>query len=437
MAPRRIDPRALPATHPLARRLLAAPAPVAVTLEHDGMGLPAYEGEPVALALAAAGHLTLARSPKYHRARGPTCLRGACDGCLVRVDDTPGVMACQTPVRPGMKVRSQNSFPSARFDVLQVTDWFFPKHLDHHHLMVGFGGALNRTMQSFARQMAGIGSLPEQAGEVVPHRERDVDVLVVGAGASGVAAADALHAAGRSVLLVEEDDATGGSSRDRCDLARPPSPPVAETLTRASAMATYDGGTLVLQGGALVLVRARARLFANGCHDPVGTFVRNDLPGIFTARAFSRALVRGVVLGERVAIVGPHPWGEALHDALTALGVDATRSTGELVEAEGRSHVTAVTVREGDVTRTIDCDALVSAELPTAAYELAGQAGAALGWEAARGCFVPRADDDGATAQAGVYVAGTVRAPWATEGERAADGERVAARVLRDLEAGR
>ncbi len=433
MAPRRIDPSALPASHPLARRLASAPAAVTVTLEHDGLAVPAREGEPVALALLAAGHLTLARSPKYHRARGPTCLRGACDGCLVRIDDTPGVMACQTAVRPGMKVRSQNSFPSARFDVLQVTDWFFPKHLDHHHLMVGFGGAINRTMQSFARQMAGIGSLPEQSGEVVPHHERDVDVLVVGAGASGTAAADALHAAGLSVLLVEEDDATGGAERDRCDRAEAPSPPRAETLTRAAAVATYDSGTLVLHDGAIVRVRARARVFANGCHDPVGTFIRNDLPGIFTARAFSRALVRGVLPGERVALVGPHPWAPALHDALTALGVEVTRSTGELLEAEGRTNVTAVTVREGDVTRTIDCDALVSADLPTAAYELAGQAGAALAWEADRGCFVPRADDDGATAQPGVYVTGTLRAPWATAAERAADGARVAARVRRDL----
>ncbi len=432
MAPRRIDPRALPTTHPLARRLAAAPPPVTVTVEHDGVAVTAHEGEPLALALAAAGHLTLARSPKYHRARGPSCMRGSCDGCLVRVDDTPGVMACQAVVRPGMIVRSQNSFPSARFDVLQVTDWFFPKHLDHHHLMVGFGAAINRTMQGFARQMAGIGSLPEQPGAVVPHTEREVDVLVVGAGASGTAAAEVLRAAGLSVLVVEEDDAPGGSARDRCDLARTPPSPSAETLTHAAALATYDAGTLVLHAGAVTLVRARARLFANGCHDPIGTFPRNDLPGIFTARAFSRALTRGVLLGERVVLAGEHPWHGALADALGALGVEVTR-VGEVLEAEGRARVSAAVVRDGDQTTTLECDALVTGEVPTAAYELAGQAGAALGWEAARRCFVPRADDDGATAQAGVYVAGTLRAPFATEGERAADGARVARRVVADL----
>lgn len=433
MAPRRIDARALPSALPLAQRLAAAPAPVTVTLEHDGVAVTAHEGEPVALALAAAGHLTLARSPKYHRARGPSCLRGACDGCLVRVDDTPGVMACHAAVRPGMIVRSQNSFPSARFDVLQVTDWFFPRHLDHHHLMTGFGAAINRTMQTVARQMAGIGSLPEQSGGVVPHATRDVDVLVVGAGAAGTAAADRLHAAGLSVLVVEEDDAAGGRDRDRCDATAGPAPPRAETLTRAAAVATYDRGTLVAREGAVLLVRARARLFANGCHDPVGTFPRNDLPGIFTTRAFSRALVRGVLLGERVVLAGGHPWHEALGEALEALGARVTRVAGEVLGAAGRSAVTAVTVRDGDAARRLDCDALVTGESSTAAYELAGQAGAALGWEPARRCFVPRADADGATAQAGVYVAGTVRAPGGTTAERAADGARVAGRILADL----
>ena len=189
MPPRRIEARELPPRHPLTARLRALYASPRVTVEHDGVGVTALEGEALALALAAAGRITLARSPKYHRPRGPMCMRGACDGCLVRVDDTPGVMACQTPCRPGMKITSQNAFPTAGFDVFRLTDWFFPKHLDHHHLMVQFGGALNRTMQSFARQMAGLGTLPEAPGEVVPHSERSVDVLVVGAGSSGTAAA--------------------------------------------------------------------------------------------------------------------------------------------------------------------------------------------------------------------------------------------------------
>ena len=66
--------------------------PVTVTL--DGEPLEPPEGEPLVCALTAAGKLALARSPKFHRPRGPSCLRAACDGCLARVDDAPNVMTC-------------------------------------------------------------------------------------------------------------------------------------------------------------------------------------------------------------------------------------------------------------------------------------------------------------------------------------------------------
>ncbi len=437
MAPRRIEARDLPVEHPLARRLLRAAREARnVTIEHDGRPVEAREGEPLALSLAAAGRLLLARSPKYHRPRGAACLRGECDGCLVRLDDTPGVMACRVGAASGMKVTSQNAFPSAGLDVFGVTDWFFPKHMDHHNLMVGFGDALNRTMQVFARRMSGLGTLPEEASSVVAHTERDVDVLVVGAGSSGLAAARELASKGLSVLLVEEDRSLGGDRLDRIDddPVIAPLPDSVEVLSDASAVATFDNGTLVLRGGAITRVRARARLFATGTHDLIGSFARNDLPGIFTARAFSRALTRGVLLGERVLIVGTSTWGAIIFEALTAMSVRVTWAReAELVEAIGSRHVVEAVVREGASTRALKCDALVTAEEPVSAYELAGQAGACLAWDGLRRAFTPQSDAEGATDAAGVYVAGSMRRRFASRAERADDGARVARRIARDL----
>ena len=80
-----------------------------VMLTFDGERIPAEEGEPIATALVRAGRLTVARSPKFHRPRGPTCFRGACDGCLARVDGQPNVMTCLEPVHDGCVIESQNT----------------------------------------------------------------------------------------------------------------------------------------------------------------------------------------------------------------------------------------------------------------------------------------------------------------------------------------
>jgi sarcosine oxidase, subunit alpha len=424
-----MDVGALPPTHPLVERLRAFSGP-RVTLEHDGVAVEALEGEPVAMALAAAGRVTLSRSPKYHRPHGPACMRGACDGCLVRINDTPGVMACQTAAKPGMKVTSQNAFPTAGLDVFAVTDWFFPKHMDHHRFMVGFGETINRTMQAVARRMAGSGTLPEEPGAMVAHQTREVDVLVVGAGSAGCAAARALAAKGFKVLVAEETSVAGGWIHD--DPERSPTDEIlhgVDVLLRAPAVATFDNGTLLSTNDSVTLVHARARIFANGCHDLMGTFARNDLPGVYTARGFARALCHGVVLGERVLIVGANAWGERVANVLKTIGDTAeVISDGTLIEARGTSVVNGALVKKNGHEQSVVCDAIVVAEDPVASYELAAQAGAKTVWETTRRAFVPAADSDG-TAAVGVFVAGTLRHPWATREESSSDGTRVGQHV--------
>jgi sarcosine oxidase subunit alpha len=434
MAPRRLLPTDLAPDSPLARRLAALPAAARVTVEHDRAAVPAVTGEPLAVALLAARRLTLARSVKYHRPRGAMCLRGDCDGCLVRLDGVPNVMACQTPVRAGMVVQSQNAFPTAGIDVFRVTDWFFPEHLDHHHLLVQFGGALNRTMQAIARRMAGLGTLPDAVATFPRAESVSVDALVVGGGSSGVACANALARGGASVLLVDEREGPGGMRRDdpTDDGAYLACEPGVTARYGAGAVATYDSGTLVIAAdGGGVSVRASARVFATGNRESVGTFPQNDVPGVFTARAFALALCHGVLAGERVVVVGDGPFARAV---VASLGAKVTHApAAAVVEAAGGRAVRAVTLREGGRERTVKCDALVVDGEGSAAYELAGQAGARVLWSDGRRCFVPESDAGGATAHQGVYVTGSLRLGELAHAARATDGERVAARVLRDL----
>jgi len=433
MAPRRILPTDLPPGSPLARRLAASGSSGRVTVEHDGSPVAAVEGEPLAVSLLASGQLTLARSVKYHRPRGAMCLRGDCDGCLVRVDGVPNVMSCQTPARAGMVARSQNAFPTAGIDVLRVTDWFFPKHLDHHHLLVQFGGALNRTMQVFARRMAGLGTLPDAIASFPRSESLDVDALVVGAGTSGVACANALARGGARVLLVEEREGPGGMRRDdpMDDRAYPVCDPAVTVRYGAGAVATYENETLVIHEGGGVTVRARARVFATGARESVGVFPQSDVPGVFTARAFALALCHGVLAGERVALVGDGLFARSI---AAALGERVTHSPGaSVIEAQGGRAVRGARLREGGREWTVRCDALVVDGELGAAYELAGQAGASVLWSDGRQCFVPESDAEGATSREGVYVAGSLRWGRVDHEARARDGAAVGARVLRDL----
>src|SRR5687767_11657190 len=98
------DLRTLPPAEPRGR-------PVLVDLE--GEPVRGYEGEPLAVALYAAGVRLLGRSPKYHRPRGLFCGSGHCGSCLMRVDGRPNVRACVTPITADQRCERQNAFPDA------------------------------------------------------------------------------------------------------------------------------------------------------------------------------------------------------------------------------------------------------------------------------------------------------------------------------------
>ena len=79
-----------------------------VTIEFDGKPIEAYEDEPIAAALMAAGIHVLRYTPKYHEPRGVFCAIGQCTDCMMMVDGVPNVRTCITPVRAGMKVETQH-----------------------------------------------------------------------------------------------------------------------------------------------------------------------------------------------------------------------------------------------------------------------------------------------------------------------------------------
>lgn len=78
-----------------------------VQFQFDGQELEGYEGEPIATALKAAGVMVHRYTKKEHKPRGIFCAIGRCTDCVMIVDGVPNVRTCITPLKAGMKVKTQ------------------------------------------------------------------------------------------------------------------------------------------------------------------------------------------------------------------------------------------------------------------------------------------------------------------------------------------
>lgn len=362
----------------------------AIEIQFDGERVLATEEEPVAVALLAAGHHVLSRSTKFHRPRSPACLRGDCEGCLARVDGDPNRMTCRMRAGDAVRIESQNRVGSARHDLLAMADAAFPKGVDHHELLAGVPG-VGDLMQTVARQVAGIGRLPDAT--VLPHRaeRHSCDVLVVGGGPAGIAAALALTERGRRVEVI--DDAPGGMGIMR-----------ALALAWDSAAAQRDAFERAVEGGAIAfassstcvgaygtdwvvagpkvtrVIEARDVILATGAHDVWPAFENNDLPGIMTARAACTLLAWGIVPDDVAVVIRSESAGfyAATYERMfTRLGLDLpiTFVDGAVVGATGRNHIKRVRVRAEDGEQEHDCRWLFVDAPLSPAYELARMIG--------------------------------------------------------------
>lgn len=90
--------------HPILGKLEDVPL---IEIEVDGKRILARPGEMIAAALLASGMKVLGRTKRRNEARSFFCGIGQCTDCMMEVDGIPGVRTCITPVKEGMKIRSQ------------------------------------------------------------------------------------------------------------------------------------------------------------------------------------------------------------------------------------------------------------------------------------------------------------------------------------------
>ena len=312
----------------------------------DDRDYTGFAGDTLASALLANGVHLLGRSFKYHRPRGllgagpeePSALVAVCrDSARV----TPNVRATQVELYDGLEAYSQNRWPSLALDFGAVSGLlapFIPAGF-YYKTFMWPREAWRRLYEPKIRAAAGLGRAPEQADpDTYTNRFAHCDVLVVGAGPAGLAAAAAAAACGARVILCDEQPALGGSllseptahsdatingePADRW-LARTvrmlAAHPRVRVLTRTTGFGYFPHNLLGLNqrlSDHLARpdhnqprerqwqVRAKEVVLATGALERPLVFPGNDRPGILLAGAARTYLNRyGALAGSRVVVV--------------------------------------------------------------------------------------------------------------------------------------
>jgi sarcosine oxidase, subunit alpha len=371
----------------------------------DGRPVTALEGDTIGSALFAAGRRTLSRSFKYHRPRGLLCCSGQCANCLVAVDGAPGVRACTEPVREGMRVEHMNAWPSLDRDAMAAVDrvgrpftppGFYYKTFIRPRRMWPL-------YERILRRAAGLGRLAERQDERTlrsDYRRRHADVLVIGGGAAGLAAATRAAELGADTVLVDEDRELGGrllveGGHERArELAAGARDAGVEVLAPAAALGYLDGLVPVWEGSTLHQIRARRVIVAAGTIEQPLVFPGNDLPGVMLSSGALRLLrLYGLPPGRRAVVASASERGLEAAAALRAAGVEVAavadlRTGARVIRASGRRHLQKVTLAGVEGERSIDCDLLVVSGADLPATSLLLQAGARAEYDSLGGRFV-------------------------------------------------
>jgi sarcosine oxidase subunit alpha len=310
----------------------------------DGRAFTGFAGDTLASALLANGVHLLARSFKYHRPRGVLAAGAEEPNALVSVrrDEarhTPNLRATQIEIYEGLEAHSQNRWPSLAFDLGAVNDLLsnvFPAGF-YYKTFMWPRRAWKSVYEPLIRAAAGLGRAPTQPDpDHYAQRYAHCDVLIVGAGPAGLAAALSAAQRGASVMLCDEQSEFGGSllaataAAGSGDAADPQAwrrhtlealrrHPRVTLLCRTTAFGYFAHNFIALNQRLtdhvampdpmwprerLWQVRAQQVVLACGAIERPLVFPGNDRPGIMLADAACTYLHRyGVIAGRRVIVL--------------------------------------------------------------------------------------------------------------------------------------
>jgi len=358
--------------------MAAEPPAATVRVTFDSRPLRARVGLPLATALLEAGVQTLTRSSKYRRPRGLYCAKGHCANCMLRVDGRPHVRSCTVEVRDGMVVEPEGA-TTRRVDPFRAIDHLgqlFPVGFQYRYFKRQ--NLAWRLWEAQLRRLAAETDIP--AAFAVPSGERlRCDLLVVGAGPAGVAAASTAVSSGLDVVLVGRRRRIAGvasdSARVRAHVETIAASGRCNVLAPATAIAGFDDRYVIDAGDRAVEVTAEASVLATGAYERAVVFPGNDRPGVMLTSAVRRlAVEQGALHGRRVVVIAADDSAYGAAEDLIAAGLRVVaivdtrpaaaqlESTAEVIRGatvsglRGRGRISGLSISAGGRRRTLACD---------------------------------------------------------------------------------
>jgi heterotetrameric sarcosine oxidase alpha subunit len=435
-----------------------------LNFQFDGKTYTGFAGDTLASALLANDVRLMGRSFKYHRPRGPMTAGSEEPNAIVELRtgaaQEPNTRATTAELFDGLVAKSQNRWPSLAFDAMAINDRL------SNFLTAGFyyktfmwpAAFWEKLYEPIIRKAAGLGTLSHEPDpDCYDKGFLHCDVLVIGAGPSGLAAALTAGRAGAQVILADEDFRMGGrlnaetfgigdqSASDWAAqmVAELASMPNVRLMTRTTVMGAYDHGIYGLVERVtdhlpqsptgkprqiLWRVYSKRAILAAGATERPIVFENNDRPGIMLAASLRSYANRWAVTpAHQVAVFTNNDDGHRTAIDLAQLGLETTvidtRDTakslgdyetiagGQIVQTHGRLGLKSIDVRlTSGGTRTINVGALgVSGGWNPNVHLTCHQRGRPA-WDETLHAFVPAG-----TLPAGMTVAGAANGQMTTQ----------------------
>ena len=444
--------------------------------EFEGERFQGFAGDTISSALCANGVNALGRSFKYHRPRGVLSMANHDINALLQDGARPNVRGDVAPLRKGMRLSAVNTFGGVKRDRARILDRlsaFFP--VGFYYKAFHSPASLFPFWERVFRRLTGLGELDFSMPRLRTRKRYDFcDVLVVGAGPSGLSAALACADAGAKVCIVDENARLGGSltyqrGGDGAALVllreleervkRNPNISLRAGVLAAGYYA--DHWIPLIENQRMTKMRARAVIVASGVFEQPAVFHNNDLPGAMLASAAQRLIYRYAVKPMQSAVVltaNDDGYAAALDLRANGIRVDAvvdlrpaappSAAATKIVQSGIRIYVgfgiNELRMKSGRVGAAVVCPVLASGELDTSKLESIGcdgvlmsvgyapaaallyQAGAKMRFDDTVQQFVP------ATLPPGLFAAGRVNGVFALE-SRLQDGVRAGTEAARYL----